>query len=68
VTKFGEIIVQYCGRPFSSFYFNSTVEFIKQQANEVAHSLEKVAKNVASSQILVDIANYIEYLLINEMP
>jgi hypothetical protein len=66
VTEFGEIIA-HCRRLFSLFYNNSSVEFTRRQANEVAHRLSKAATYVASPQTLVDIPNCIEHLLINEM-
>jgi ribonuclease HI len=65
-TEFGEII-SHCKRLYRSFYVNSSVEFIRRQANEVAHSLAKAATYIASPQVLVDIPNYIEHILINEM-
>jgi ribonuclease HI len=65
-TEFGEII-SHCKRLYSSFYVNSSVEFIRRQANEVAHSLAKAATYIASPQVLVDIPNCIEHILINEM-
>jgi hypothetical protein len=66
VIKFGKIIV-HCRRWLSSFYFNSSVEFIMQQINKVVYSLVKAAKYVVNFQIFIDIPHYIEYLLINEI-
>jgi hypothetical protein len=65
-TEFGVILHQ-CKLMFSNFYSNSSVEFVRRQANEVAHNLAKTATLSASFQILVDVPNYIEHLLINEM-
>ncbi|XP_045795091.1 uncharacterized protein LOC123889684 [Trifolium pratense] len=49
-TELGEI-VSHCRRLFFSHYNNSSVEFIRRQANDVAHSLAKAATYVASPQI-----------------
>jgi hypothetical protein len=64
--EFGEIIA-HCRRLFSSYYYNFSVEFIRRQTNEVAHSLAKTVIYVASSQTLVDILHCIKHLLINEI-
>jgi hypothetical protein len=66
VTEFGEIIAHF-RRIFSSFYPNSSVESIRQQANEVAHNLAKVATYLVSPQILVKIPHCIEHFLINKI-
>jgi ribonuclease HI len=66
VSEFGEIIA-HCKRLFSSFYSNSSVQFIRRQTNEVAHSLAKAATYVATPQTLVNIPHCIEHSLINEM-
>jgi hypothetical protein len=66
VTEFGEIIA-HCRRLFFFFYPNSSVEFIRGQISEIAHSLAKTATYVASPKILVNISHCIEHLLINEM-
>ncbi|KAK2362141.1 hypothetical protein QL285_087230 [Trifolium repens] len=65
-TEFGVILNQ-CKLMFSNFYSNSSVEFVRRQANEVAHNLAKAATLSTSFQILVDVPNCIEHLLINEM-
>ncbi|GAU48398.1 hypothetical protein TSUD_405430 [Trifolium subterraneum] len=65
-TEFG-VIVEHCKSIFSTYYRNSSVEFVRRQANEVAHKLAKAATLSASFQILVDIPNCIEHILINEM-
>jgi nitroreductase len=65
-TELGDII-SHCRRLFSSCYNNSSVEFIRRQANEVAHRLAKTASYIASPQIIVDIPYCIEHLLINDM-
>jgi ribonuclease HI len=65
-TEFGDIIKN-CKSCHSNFYNDSSVEFIRRQANEVAHNLAKVALFSASSQVLVDIPHCIEHILLNEM-
>jgi hypothetical protein len=49
------------------FLNDSSVEFIRRQANEIAHNFAKVALFSASSQLLVDIPHCIEHILLNEM-
>jgi hypothetical protein len=66
VTEFEKIVAHF-RRLFSFFYPNSSVESIRQQANEVAHNLAKVAIYVVSPQILVKIPHCIEHFLINKM-
>jgi len=41
-------IIRECGTTFSSFFTNSKVEFIRRQANEVAHRLARAATFYAS--------------------
>ncbi|XP_045794003.1 uncharacterized protein LOC123888879 [Trifolium pratense] len=65
-TELGDII-SHCKQLISNYYNNSSVEFIRRQANEVAHSLAKAATYTVSPRILVDIPHCIEHLLINEM-
>jgi hypothetical protein len=48
-------------------YPNSNIEFIRGQANAIAHSLAKMAIYLVSFQTLVNISHCIKYLLINEM-
>ncbi|MCI30906.1 replication protein A 70 kDa dna-binding subunit [Trifolium medium] len=64
--EFG-VIISHCKSLFSNYYSNSSVEFVRQQANEVAHSLAKAATFTASPQVIVDIPHCIEYILINDM-
>jgi ribonuclease HI len=66
VTEFGSII-EHCKSLCSNFYENSRVEFVRRQANEVAHNLAKAALLSASFQILVEIPYCIEHILMNEM-
>jgi hypothetical protein len=65
-TEFGNVINS-CKTLFSNLYENSSVEFVRRQANEVAHNLAKAALLSASSQLLVTIPHCIEHILINEM-
>jgi ribonuclease HI len=66
VSEFGDIIDN-CRALFTQFYVNSSVEFVRRQANEAAHSLAREAALLANFQILVTIPNCIEHILINEM-
>jgi ribonuclease HI len=65
-SEFG-VIIDHCKIIFSNYYSNSSVEFVRRQANEVAHNLAKAATLSASFQILVEVPNCIEHILINEM-
>jgi hypothetical protein len=65
-SEFG-VLIDHCKNIFSNYYSNSGVEFVQRQANEVVHNLIKAATLSASFQILVDVPNYIEHVLINEM-
>jgi hypothetical protein len=65
-TEFGDIIKN-CRSLFTDLYTNSSVEFIRRQANEVAHTLGRAATSLPSLHILVDIPHCIEHILINEM-
>ena len=51
----------------SSPFVNSRVEFVRRQANGVAHSLAKEATLLASPATYYDIPYCIESLIINEM-
>jgi hypothetical protein len=66
VTEFGSIINN-CRTLFGLYYENSSVEFVRRQANEVAHVLSKAVTLSASFQILVTIPDCIEHILSNEM-
>jgi ribonuclease HI len=66
LTEFGAIM-DHCKFTFSTYYRNSSVEFVRRQANEVAHNLAKAATLSASFQVLVEVPNCIEHILINEM-
>jgi hypothetical protein len=66
VTEFGSIMdssIQFC----RSFLTNSHVEFIRRQANEVAHTLAKTAISSSSFRTFDEIPTYITELIFNEM-
>jgi len=65
-SEFGSIISS-CRSLFSSVFSNSRVEFIRRQANRVAHALARDALLLSSLAVYYDIHNCIEYLIINEM-
>jgi len=65
-TEFGAIINN-CKIMFNHLYENSSVEFVRRQANGVAHELAKAATLSASFHILVTPPHCIEHILINEM-
>jgi dGTP triphosphohydrolase len=52
---------------FSQFYENSSVEFLRRQANAVVHELAKVATSEASFHLPVNPPDCNEHILINEM-
>jgi len=64
-SEFGSIISS-CRSLFSSFFSNSRVEFVRRQANTVAHALAREATFLASPAVYYDIPNCIETLIINE--
>ena len=66
LSEFG-CIISSCRSLFSSIFVHSRVEFVRQQANSVAHSLAREATLLASPVIYYDIPNYIETLISNEM-
>ena len=65
-TEYGAIINE-CKSVFSRYYENSSVEFVRRQANEVAHKLAKAAILSASFELLGEPLDCIEHTLINEM-
>jgi hypothetical protein len=65
-TEFGDF-VKNCKSCFSNFYNDLSVEFIRRQVNEVAHSLAEVALFSYGSQVLVDIPYCIEHVFLNKM-
>jgi ribonuclease HI len=66
LSEFG-VIISSCRSLCSSFFSNSRVEFVRRQANGVAHSLAREATLLASPVTYYDIPNCIETLIINEM-
>jgi len=62
-----EDIIDNCRALFTQFYVNSSVEFMRRQANETTHTLAKEATLLASFYILIEISNCIEHILINEV-
>jgi len=60
-------IISSCCTLLSSFFTNSRVEFVRRQANEVAHVLAGEATLLASPAIYFNIPECIESLIINEM-
>ena len=60
-------IIRECRTTFSSFFTNSRVEFIRRQANEVAHRLARAATFYASIQDFTVLPDCIQDVLINEM-
>jgi len=61
VTEFGNII-QNCQSLFRNHYENSKVEFVQRHANEVAHTLAKVAILSVNFQLLYVILDCIEHI------
>jgi len=51
----------------TKYYVNSSVEFVRREANEAAHRLTKAATSSPSFQILVEISDCIEHILSNEI-
>jgi ribonuclease HI len=65
-TEFGSIMdnsIHFC----NTYLPNSHVEFIRRQANEVAHTLAKAATSNTSFQVFDDIPTCITDLIFNEM-
>lgn len=60
-------IISSCRSLFSSFFSNSSVEFVRRQINEVAHALAREVALLISPAVYFDIPEYIETLIINEM-
>jgi len=66
VTEFGNTIGA-CRELFSISFTNSRVEFIRRQANAVAHTLAREATSLTSPNIYYVIPHCIETIIINEM-
>jgi len=66
LSEFG-CIISSCRSLFHNLYSNSMVEFVRRQANAVAHALAREATSLASPAVYYDIPTCIETILINEM-
>ncbi|CAJ2643989.1 unnamed protein product [Trifolium pratense] len=66
VSEFGEVIKD-CQRLHNTFFKNSKVEFIRRQANVVAHVLARAAPSLASFRVFTDTPICIHNFIINEM-
>ncbi|XP_045831441.1 uncharacterized protein LOC123922796 [Trifolium pratense] len=66
VSELGDVIRD-CVRLHKTYFRNSSVEFIRRQANEVAHALARVATSIASFHLFIDIPTCIVNILNNEM-
>lgn len=64
--KFG-CIISSCRSLFTALFSNSRVEFVRRQANEVAHALAREPTLLASSAVYFEIPNCIKTIIINEM-
>jgi len=65
-SEFGCIITS-CRSLFSHLFSNSRVEFVRRQANRVAHALARNTTFLTSSAVYYKIPNCIESLIINKM-
>jgi len=66
LSEFG-CIISSCRSLFHNLFSNSRVEFVRRQANGVAHTLAREATHSASPAIYYDIPACIEPIIINEM-
>jgi ribonuclease HI len=66
LSEFGSIISS-CRSLFRNLFSNSRVEFVKRQANAVAHTLAREATCSASSAVYYEIPTCIESMIINEI-
>jgi len=66
LSEFGCIIYS-CRSLFRNLFSNSRVEFVRRQANAVAHALAREATSLASPAVYYDIHTCIETIIINEM-
>lgn len=60
-------IIRDCKELFSSYFINSVIEYTRKKANVVAHTLARVATNMANPQDFDDILFCIVNLIINEI-
>jgi len=66
LSEFG-CIISSCRSLFRNLFSNSRVEFVRRQANAVAHALAREATSLASPAVYFDIPTCIETIIINEM-
>jgi len=66
VSNLGAIIREF-RNTFSSFFTNLRVEFIRRQANEVAHKLARTATSYASIHYFTELPDCIHDVLMNEV-
>jgi len=66
LSEFG-CIISSCRSLFRNLFSNFRVEFVRRQANAVAHTLAREATSLASSVIYYDICTCIKTHIINEM-
>jgi ribonuclease HI len=64
VSELGDIIRD-CVRLHKTYFRNSSVEFIRRQANKVAHILARVVTSIASLHLFIDIPTCIVNFLNN---
>jgi hypothetical protein len=60
-------IIQDCVHVYNTYFRNSRIEFIRRQANEVAHVLARVATSLASFHLFIDVPLCIGNIVNNEM-
>jgi len=60
-------IISVCRRLFTSHFTNSKIEFNRQQTNELAHTLTRVATLSVNFTTYYIVPHRIEQLIINEM-
>ncbi|CAJ2641086.1 unnamed protein product [Trifolium pratense] len=65
-SELGDIIKD-CRTMFNTHFRNSRVEYIRRQANEVAHVLAREATSLASFHIFIDVPLCIRDIIMNEM-
>ncbi|CAJ2645584.1 unnamed protein product [Trifolium pratense] len=65
-SELGDIIKD-CVRVYNTYFRNSRIEFIRRQANEVAHALARVATSLASFHLFIDVPICIGNIVNNEM-
>jgi hypothetical protein len=66
VFELGDIIRD-CVCLHKTYFGNSSVEFIRRQADKIAHVLARVATSITSFHLFIDISTCIVNILNNEM-